>query len=215
MAESERLLVFVRHGEAVSSQDVWDADDQRPLTEKGESAAQRVAKEVAAFRPERLYSSPSLRARQTAARIAERIGMEPELEPGLLERTFHSLEGLSLDEIAVRHGPAVLEAVHRRNTDDLVIDGDESFAAAVQRGRESVERLVSGSYRRVVAVSHGGPHCWAVSALCGIAPGARMFQLAEAHLTVLAFRLTSGGRPELSRIVAINTASLPTTVRCR
>lgn len=76
MNPDERLLVFVRHGEAVSSTDIWDADGQRPLTRSGQVAAASAAEELMAFGADKLYSSPSLRTRQTAEQIADRI--EPE-----------------------------------------------------------------------------------------------------------------------------------------
>ncbi|GGL42400.1 hypothetical protein GCM10014719_49630 [Planomonospora parontospora subsp. antibiotica] len=204
--------MFVRHGEAASTTDVWDADDQRPLTPAGDAAARRAAEEMAAFAPDRLYCSPSLRARMTAERISAQVGLSPGLEPGLVERTFRTLEGRSLTEIAARHGSAVMELIDRRNTDTLELDGDEPFTDAVRRAAGTVERLMAGPHRRVVAVSHGGPHCWMLSAFCGVPPEDRLFTLAEAHFTVLGFR-TVGNRVRLSRIIAINTATIPLSVR--
>lgn len=140
------------------------------------------------------------------------LSLKPEFVPELVERTFHTLEGLSLAEIARRHGAAVMEHIDRRNTDPLELDGDESFTAANRRAVESIESLMSGPHRRVVTVSHGGPHCWILSALCGFPPEDRLFSLAEAHFTVLGFHI-AGTRARLSRIIAINTAILPSSVK--
>ncbi len=61
-------LYFVRH---TSAADNAPSDAQRPLTRQGEEEARIVGAALAGLnvRPERIFSSPLLRARQTAAII--------------------------------------------------------------------------------------------------------------------------------------------------
>lgn len=64
-------LLIMRHGEAG-----WHSQDQqRALTEAGRLASATVAKQIAAspWRPEHIWCSPLVRARQTAAIVSELI----------------------------------------------------------------------------------------------------------------------------------------------
>jgi phosphohistidine phosphatase len=73
-------LLIMRHGEAG-----WHTQDQqRSLTESGRLASAAVAKQIAVspWRPEYIWCSPLVRARQTAAIISELINCPVE------EKTF-------------------------------------------------------------------------------------------------------------------------------
>jgi phosphohistidine phosphatase len=65
-------LYFVRHTTAA---DVAPSDAQRPLTRQGEEEARIVGAALAGLsvRPGRIFSSPLLRARQTAAIIGKEL----------------------------------------------------------------------------------------------------------------------------------------------
>lgn len=65
-------LYFVRHTTAA---DNAPSDAQRPLTRHGEEEARIVGSALAGFsvRPQRIFSSPLLRARQTAAIIGQEL----------------------------------------------------------------------------------------------------------------------------------------------
>jgi phosphohistidine phosphatase len=74
-----RTLLLVRH--AKSSWDDPDlADRDRPLNKRGLRDAPAMARRVAqrAHRPERIVTSPALRARRTAEAMAAALALEPE-----------------------------------------------------------------------------------------------------------------------------------------
>lgn len=80
-------LVLIRHGEAVGAS-FPGGDAERPLTPRGQAQADGVARALAAYglRFQRLFSSPLVRARETAralveAGVAEAIEDCPELLP--------------------------------------------------------------------------------------------------------------------------------------
>lgn len=95
-------LLIMRHGEAG-----WHSQDQqRALTESGRLGSASVAKKIAAspWRPELIWCSPLIRARQTAAIVSEVLNCEveekafitPDDDPGecfnhLLEVPFENL----------------------------------------------------------------------------------------------------------------------------
>jgi len=83
------ILYFMRHGAAVSREE-WNREElERPLTAKGrkhtQKQAQRFGREM---RPDRIYTSPYVRAFQTADIIAtvleipERVIVDERLGPG-------------------------------------------------------------------------------------------------------------------------------------
>lgn len=94
-------LVLLRHAQAGSPGD-WDgADRDRPLTEAGQVSARRMAASLSALLPGQaeLLSSPYLRARQTAAPLAEALDIPVRqkkwLAPG-------QVTGVELEALAAR-----------------------------------------------------------------------------------------------------------------
>jgi phosphohistidine phosphatase len=105
-------LFLVRHAEAASG----EPDDLRPLTNAGRETARDVGARLAAERPEAVLSSPLLRARETAAAIAEAAGLEAEaderLAPGATADDLRSAtSGRGATVVAVGHQPDCSEIV--------------------------------------------------------------------------------------------------------
>lgn len=95
-------------------------------------------------------SSPSLRARQTAAAA----GLDTEIDDDLREIDFGRWEGLSFSEIAA----ADPEAVERwaRLDPDFRFPGGESLQEFRERVRRVAQRIETGSPRRICVLTHGG-----------------------------------------------------------
>ena len=72
-------LILVRHAKAAPG----DPDSSRPLTREGREAAAALAPKLAAESPDAVVSSPLLRARETAAPIADAAGVELEVDERL------------------------------------------------------------------------------------------------------------------------------------
>ena len=79
-------LVLIRHGETD-----WNVDGRYQgqadpsLNARGLAQAERLAEELEQASLEMLYTSPLLRARQTAEIIGERLGIPLQIEPRLME----------------------------------------------------------------------------------------------------------------------------------
>jgi len=68
--------------------------DERPLTEFGRREADAQCEALAGEQIDALYSSPALRARQTIAPLAERLGLEINLLDGIGDlQTWHGPDG--------------------------------------------------------------------------------------------------------------------------
>jgi phosphohistidine phosphatase len=80
-------LYVLRHAHA-GDRDTWEqADDLRPLTEKGRRQAGRLGDLLGAagFAPDAILASPLARARETAEIVADRLGVRARFEPRLGE----------------------------------------------------------------------------------------------------------------------------------
>jgi broad specificity phosphatase PhoE len=95
------LVILVRHGETSANRDRhFGVSDDIPLTELGERQARELAPKVQAqFRPGRVLSSEFVRAQQTSEILARELGLEVEVIPGIHERDFGYLKGLTYDHI--------------------------------------------------------------------------------------------------------------------
>ena len=134
-------LYLVRHAHSH-----WTPDETRPLSPQGMTDALRVAEILAPVKPEAIYSSPYLRARQTVEPLAEALTM-PVLEVAdLRERT--------LCDPPVDDWKAALE----RSWQDFsfTLPGGESSGAAQERAVAACHHIVEnhpdGS---IVIATHG------------------------------------------------------------
>src|SRR4051794_36460674 len=85
-------LIFVRHGEPAWSNDGM-AVDNPPLTDRGNQQAELTAKALADRAVDQLLVSPLARAQQTAAPMADALGIEPITLPWLAEIWSGDWEG--------------------------------------------------------------------------------------------------------------------------
>jgi phosphohistidine phosphatase len=111
-----RQLWLLRHGEA----EPHDArsDDERRLTERGEDQSRAAGRALAAMEIvfQAVYTSPKVRARETARLACEALAAEP-LEHAPLREGFSAddaLELLHADEriLVVGHEPDFSQVVH-------------------------------------------------------------------------------------------------------
>lgn len=84
-------VLLVRHAEPVAIGTPDIADDDRPLTEAGRSAAEELAVELDGWEITAIYSSPYARALETVTVLAQRRGIGVQLIDDLRERRL-SLE---------------------------------------------------------------------------------------------------------------------------
>jgi broad specificity phosphatase PhoE len=150
-------LYFARHGESEANvlRVVSNRGRVHPLTERGREQAERLATLVAG-RVARVFSSPLLRAEQTAAIVAERLGVGYRVEPALAEYDCGILEGRS-DEDAWRTHARFFEAWQGGRDRDLAPERGESFEQIRARFAPFVESLARGGVGGgVLLVGHGG-----------------------------------------------------------
>lgn len=88
---------FVRHGESVANilREFSNTGVKHPLTENGLEQAQRLAWQLSDVRFEKIYSSPVLRAMQTAQIVAVKQNIDVEITEALREWNVGIYEGTS------------------------------------------------------------------------------------------------------------------------
>src|SRR5690606_3486237 len=150
-------ILAVRH-----SQTDWNRDTRIQghtdigLNAHGQSQAQRLA---SALRDETLvaiYASDLRRARATAEAVAVHHGLAVHTDPGLRERGFGRLEGLTWSEIETRH-PAEALAWRKRHPAFTPPGGGESLLQLRERIVATVHTLAARhAGEQILIVTHGG-----------------------------------------------------------
>lgn len=96
-------LYMVRHGQtAASRENRFSGSSDPPLTPIGEAMAQAFGQAYASLPWAAVYTSPLLRARQTADALCTLIGVDAIVEDGLREIEYGEWEGLKQDDVKAR-----------------------------------------------------------------------------------------------------------------
>jgi broad specificity phosphatase PhoE len=157
------VIVFVRHGQTVPNRDgLLLGRNDPPLTDDGCAQARRLGAAVEWLGPEKVFTSPLQRAQQTAELVADRMGLEVEIDDRLVEIDYGDWEGRPFAGLE----PAVVK--QWRGDADFAPPAGESLRAVTER----VGSFCAGQLdaRVVVAVSHVSPIKGAVTWALGVSP---------------------------------------------
>ena len=158
-------LLLVRHGASAPAHPdrpfpLVDGHGDPPLAPEGHEQARLVAARLAAEHHAgrtiaAIYVTTLVRAHETAAPLAELVGLEPRVERDLREVHLGEWEGGALRLRAAEGDPLFHRLLAEQRWD--VIPGAESSEALGDRVRAGVDRIVAAHPdERVVAVVHGG-----------------------------------------------------------
>ncbi len=154
-------LLLIRHGlpERVVNEDGTPADP--PLSAKGRDQAERVARWLEGVSIDRLYSSPLLRARETAQPLAALRGLPVEIEPGVREYDADSALYIPMEDLKehdYEQWKVLVSGGYAAEVDFLAFRGE------VVTGVEQI--IADNPGRRVVVFCHGGViNAWAAHVL--------------------------------------------------
>ena len=185
-------MLLIRHGLPVHkvSSDGTPADP--PLSEVGHEQARLVGEWLAAERIDRIYSSPMLRARETAEPLARHLNFKIEVESRVQEFDADSAEYIPMEKLKRDHPERWREFV----AGGYASQGDfEMFVSTVTEGLQSLIDANSG--RRIAVFCHGGViNSWATHIL-GMTP--RLF-LDAGYASVSRFLAASTGQYSISSL---------------
>jgi probable phosphoglycerate mutase len=150
-------LILLRHGETP-----WNADTRIqghtdiPLNDTGLWQAQRLGTALADQPLDAIYSSDLQRAWATARAVAAAHGLQVIPEPGLRERGFGALEGLTWADIETEH-PEHATHWRTRVPDWAPPGGGESLLTLQARVLGVLNRVAAAHLGQHIAlVAHGG-----------------------------------------------------------
>ena len=154
MKETE--IILIRHGETEwNSQKRMQGHSNSDLSEVGRGQIQALGELMKNVSFDHIYSSDSLRARQTAEAITQYSGHTLQFDQRIREKNLGVFEGLTSTEAKERH-PEVYRLFKTAGA-NYVIDEGESTQQLLERALEFSEEIrLRHSQERVVMVTHGG-----------------------------------------------------------
>ena len=154
MADAQ--LCIARHGETDWNQrGILQGWLDVPINAKGRLQANSMAADFATANFHAVWSSPLVRARETAEIIATALQLAPPLcHQGLREKHFGAIQGIPKHELA-EQDPALLAQILRRNPATHFVGG-ESMDETAERVLAAIQEIgVRHNGERVLVVTHG------------------------------------------------------------
>ena len=154
MKETE--IILIRHGETEwNSQQRMQGHSNSDLSSVGQAQIQALGQWMKNVPFDHIYSSNSLRAKQTAEAITQFSGHELKIDLRLREKNLGVFEGLTSEEARERH-PEVFRLFKTAGS-KYVIDEGESTQQLQDRALEIVDEIrIKHPEERVLLVTHGG-----------------------------------------------------------
>jgi probable phosphoglycerate mutase len=152
--------LLIRHGQSEAYVDgtpfpLVGGHGDPPLSSQGKEQAGQVCARLAAAGIDAIYVTTLCRTAQTAAPLAGRLGLDPQVEAGLREVYLGEWEGGLLRKMVADGHPISQRVLAEERWD--VIPGAEPAAEFAGRVRAAIERLAAAHPgQRVAAFTHGG-----------------------------------------------------------
>jgi probable phosphoglycerate mutase len=151
-------LLFIRHGESTANvlREFANSNNNHPLTERGVAQAQALATRLAGLEVEKVYTSPVLRAVQTATIVAESLPAPLEITEALREWNVGIYEGTT-DPVGWELHRQVMADWMFHGKPESKMPGGENFLEIKARFVPFIDKLVQeGGDQTLVLVGHGG-----------------------------------------------------------
>jgi broad specificity phosphatase PhoE len=179
-------IYCVRHGESVyNAEGRIQGQADVMLSDLGLRQGEAVAHELQKICLDAIYSSPLVRAKQTAEILAERVNLPIRFDDRLKEIDAGIFQHQRRVDLEVTHP----EELQRWRSEDLdyVIPGGESRRQLMQRGCEAMWAVAANEHRHVAVVAHGRLLVVTIKCLVGLEPHAPPISLENGSITTLAF----------------------------
>jgi probable phosphoglycerate mutase len=159
-----KTLILLRHGRtAWNAQRRYQGQADPPLDDVGRAQALEAAPFVAALQPALVVTSDAVRAVQTAAPLGELTGLPVTVDGRLRERSLGHWEGLTRDEVALRHPEEYADWLAGR---EVSRRGGESREQVAERALAAFRALPPAP--TVVLVTHSATALALCAALLGM-----------------------------------------------
>ena len=168
---AETIVYLLRHGATAANREVpyrlLGRSLDLPLDDEGAEQARRAGKALRHYPLAAVYTSPMLRAVETAARVAWPHGLEPVVVEGLIEADLGRWEGLTWEQ--ARAADPEHHETFLAHPGTVPYPDGESFRDAQQRMLPAIAELASRHLgERIAVVSHNVTNRAYVAGLMGI-----------------------------------------------
>ncbi|MGV8082736.1 MAG: histidine phosphatase family protein [Coriobacteriia bacterium] len=162
---TETVVLIVRHPETEANVGgIYAGRGSYPFTSEGLAQAKRLPGEIAAFRPDAVWSSPLERTLVVAREAAELVAVPLHVDDRLLELDFGHAEGLTYSQIH----ESGLKLNYYSLAEPVAPGGESREALALRVASIATEVIEPG--KRIAIVSHGGIVRSMLVHLLGLAP---------------------------------------------
>lgn len=155
-------LWVVRHGLRIDFiDDNWVKTAKNPynppLAPKGFLQAEEAALRLESEKIDYIFASPFLRTLQTANIIAEKVGLDFNVEPGLTEWLKPSEYGCMPDLYNLKDLKLDFPHINLNYKPYVIPEYPETKEALDDRAKEAVNKIISKYKANVLLISHGSP----------------------------------------------------------
>lgn len=126
-----------------------------PLTEYGIEQAKQIAQRLQAINFEVIYSSPLLRALQTAEIISINYNLKPIISDYLREIDVGELDGKSINDIKIKQQYQQIIEQWQAGKHNISFVGGESLIKVKERILEFLCLVEKNNYSKILVVGHG------------------------------------------------------------
>ncbi len=177
-------LLLIRHAESLHAGDRYIGRTDTPLTPFGHTQAAWISTRLCESKPDVVYVSPALRARETIQPFANQTKHRIVEQSDLQEIAFGAWEGMSFEEIQAQAPELVTQWALNRM--DFCFPGGECLDTFWKRVCRAGDALASTPEQRIAVVTHGGVIRYLLCHFLGLAPEKhRMFQIDLGSITTL------------------------------
>lgn len=168
-------ILLIRHGESAAAYlgkpfPLVDGHADPELAENGREQAERLAERLATTHIDAIYVTSLRRTAQTAAPLAEKLGLTPQVEPDLREVNLGEWEaGLFRKMVADNH--PVAERMWAEERWDVIPGAEPAEMFAARTGGAIRQIAAAHPDQRVAVVVHGG----VIAVVLAMATGSRPF----------------------------------------
>ena len=150
---AQARVYLARHGQtAYNREGRFQGQQAIPLDDTGRAQALELAERASAYGFQALWSSPLLRARETTAAVATRLGLQPVEDARLMETDAGDWTDRSFADVIAEQPE--LFAAFAAGDRGFAFPGGESFAGQEQRVAAALEDVERGLLPALV-VCHG------------------------------------------------------------
>lgn len=149
------IIYLARHGQTTGDiEDRFGGDYDDHLTGEGKQQATGLAGQLADKSVEKLFSSPMIRAQETAGIVGDKLGLDVATVSEFRERNSYGiLTGLTKSEAKEKYPDLVELAKDFHNT----VEGAEDYEVFKNRIIYALKEQSKVESEKIAVITHGGP----------------------------------------------------------